>query len=242
MEEIVPQLLHDGISEAEFAADLYSAMVAEGHHGITRFAMFDNEMLFGQIGFGENSVYPTNFNGPGGSRGLGPAVPLLGSRERRLKKGDLVFVDVGCGYGGYHTDKTVIYVYKGELPPHAAEAHRKCVGIQGRVASMLRPGITPAEIYDEIMGSLEPGFARDFMGFGNHKVKFLGHGIGLNVDETPVIAANYKEPLREGIVFAVEPKKGIAGVGMVGVENTFLVTRNGGVSMTGTMFDPIEVR
>lgn len=233
MEEIVPQLLHEGISEAEFSAELYSAMVREGHHGITRFGMFDTEMPFGQIAFGVNSLYPTYFNGPGGSIGLSPAVPLLGSRERTLKKGDLVFVDVGCGYGGYHTDKTTVYVFGGELSGSAADAHMRCVEIQNKAASMLKPGVTPAEIYSEIMSGLDEHFLENFMGFGSRSVKFLGHSIGLQTDETPVIAKGFNEPLCEGMLFAIEPKKGIEGVGMVGIENTFLVTKDGGVSITG---------
>jgi len=241
MEDIVPQLLHEGISEAEFSAELYAAMVREGHHGITRFGMFDTEMPFGQIGFGVNSLYPTYFNGPGGSLGMSPAVPLLGSRERTLKKGDLVFVDVGCGYGGYHTDKTTVYIFGGELSGSAAEAHRRCVEIQNKAASMLKPGVTPAEIYSEIMGGLDERFLKNFMGFGSRSVKFLGHGIGLQTDETPVIAMGFNEPLCEGMLFAIEPKKGIEGVGMVGIENTFLVTKDGGVSITGVTSEPIEI-
>jgi len=71
------------------------------------------------------------------------------------------------------------------------------------------------------------------MGFGKRKVKFLGHGIGLQVDEMPVIAEGFNEPLKEGMVLALEPKKGIENVGMVGIENTFIVTGQGGKCITG---------
>lgn len=71
------------------------------------------------------------------------------------------------------------------------------------------------------------------MGYGQRKVKFLGHGIGLVVDELPVIAKGFDEPIEEGMAFAVEPKQGIENIGMVGIENTFLVTPNGGRSITG---------
>src|SRR5690554_6031266 len=120
LEERAPELLREGMSEAEFATMLYTVMVEEGHHGVARFAMFDTEMAVGHICFGESSIYPTSFNGPGGNYGLGPAAPVLGSREHRLKKGDLVFVDVGCGVEGYHTDKTMTYVFDGFLPGEAA--------------------------------------------------------------------------------------------------------------------------
>ena len=71
------------------------------------------------------------------------------------------------------------------------------------------------------------------MGYGDRKVKFLGHGIGLHVNELPVLAKGFDEPIQEGMVFAVEPKVGIRDIGMVGLENTFIVTAEGGVCVTG---------
>ena len=234
LEDCVPAMLAEGLSEAELGGEVYSLLVREGHHGIARFGMFGTEMVLGQLGFGENSIYPTGFAGPGGSRGMAPGAPVLGSRERKLKPGDLVFLDCACGVQGYHTDKTMTYVFRGSLPREAIEAHHRCVEIQNEAAAMLRPGITPEEIYDTIIGSLEPAFLENFMGYGERRVQFLGHGIGLVVDEMPVIARGFHEPLEEGMVIALEPKKGIRGVGMVGVENTFVVTRGGGRCITGT--------
>ena len=233
LEERVPELLVEGMSEAELATKLYAVMVEEGHHGLVRFRIFDTDMAVGYIGFGESSIYPTNFNGPGGNRGLSPAAPVLGSRERRLKKGDLVFIDAACGVEGYHTDKTMTYVFGKPLPQEAVDAHNRCVEIQNETAALLKPGAVPAEIYRTIMGRLRPEFLENFMGYSPHSVKFLGHGTGLLVDELPVIAEGFDEPLAEGMVLALEPKKGIKGVGMVGIENTFLVTPGGGESLTG---------
>jgi Xaa-Pro aminopeptidase len=233
LEERVPELLKEGISEAQFASELYPVMVAEGHHGIARFGMYDTEMLIGHLCFGESSIYPTYFDGPGGNYGMSPAVPLLGSRERLLKKGDLVFVDVGCGVDGYNTDKTMTYVFEGELPREAVEIHRRCVDIQNETAAMLKPGAIPSAIFATITEKLEAEFMQNFMGFGARQASFLGHGIGLHVDEWPVLAKGFDEPLQENMVIAIEPKKGLAGIGMVGTENTFLVTPSGGESLTG---------
>ena len=233
LEEVVPSMFYESISEAELAVEIYKAMVHEGHQGQVRFGMFDTDMVLGHVAFGESSIYPTAFNGPGGNYGMGPAMPSLGSRTRKLKKGDLVFVDIGCGLYGYHTDKTMTYVYDGELPSHAVEAHKQCVDIQNRIAGSLKPGAIPSEIYQNIMNSLSPAFLENFMGFGKRQVKFLGHGIGITIDELPVIAKGFDEPLEEGMVFALEPKKGIPNIGMVGIENTFVVTAEGGKCITG---------
>lgn len=233
LEDLVPAILREGMSELEFAVGLYSVMMEEGHHGVSRFGMFDTEIVAGQIGFGEGSVYPSYFNGPGGSAGIGPAAPVLGRRERKLKPGDLVFADTGSGYAGYHTDKTMTYMFGKPIPEYAVEAHNRCVAIQDQIASMLKPGAVPSDLYTTVMESIEPEFLDGFMGCGNLSVKFLGHGVGLFVDEMPVIAAGFNEPLVENMVFALEPKKGIKGIGTVGIENTFVVTPSGGRCITG---------
>jgi len=240
LEDLVPGMLAEGIDEVTFGCDLYSLMVKEGHQGILRFGGF-NEMVLGEIGFGTSSICPVCVDTPGGVAGMHPSVPQMGSPERLLRKGDLVVIDIGCGYRGYQTDKTLSYMFGRPIPDHAIEAHFRCMEIQDELMSMLKPGAIPSEIYRTVMTGLEPAFLTNFMGFGEHRVKFLGHGIGLWIDETPVIAEGFNEPLEEGMVLALEPKKGIKDVGLVGIENTFAVTPQGGRSLTGTSRGLIEV-
>jgi len=234
LEEGVAPLLREGISEADFACDLFSLMVRQGHQGVVRFGMFNVDIAVGQMGFGENSLCPTNFDGPGGCLGIGPAAPVLGSRDRRLRKGDLVFVDIGCAVEGYHTDKTMVYMFGRPLPDETLAAHRRCVEIQRELAALLKPGVVPSKIYTTVMAGLNPAFLQNFMGFGDRRAGFLGHGVGLQIDEMPVLAEGFDEPLAAGMVLALEPKKGIPGVGMVGLEDTFVVTPEGGRSLTGS--------
>ncbi len=240
LEDQVPGMLSEGIDEITFYCDLYSRMMTEGHQGIIRFGGF-NEMVLGEIGFGTSTICPVCVDTPGGVAGMHPSVPQMGNPERKLRKGDLVVVDIGCGYKGYQTDKTLSYMFGKPIPEQAIEAHLRCVDIQDELASMLRPGAVPSELYRNIMAGLEPEFLKNFMGFGEHRVKFLGHGIGLWIDETPVIAEGFDEPLEEGMVIALEPKKGIPKVGLVGIENTFAVTPQGGRSLTGKSSGLIEV-
>ena len=234
MEDRVPAMLREGMSEAELACDLYSLLVREGHQGTVRFGMFNVDIAVAQLGFGENSIYPTSFDGPGGCVGIGPAAPVLGSRDRKLQKGDLVFVDVGCAVDGYHTDKTMVYMFGRPLPDEVMAIHRRCVEIEHRLASQLKPGAIPSELYSRTLESLDPEFLKNFMGFGNRRANFLGHGVGLQIDEPPVLAEGFDEPLAAGMVLALEPKKGVPGVGMVGSENTYLVTPEGSRSLTGS--------
>lgn len=240
LEDQIPGMLTEGIDEITFYADLYSRMMKEGHQGIIRFGGF-NEMVLGEIGFGTSTICPVCVDTPGGVAGMHPSVPQMGNPERKLRSGDLVVVDIGCGYKGYQTDKTQSYMFGKPIPDHAIEAHVRCVEIQDDLASMLKPGAVPSEIYRTVMAGLETAFLENFMGFGEHRVKFLGHGIGLWIDETPVIAEGFDEPLEEGMVLALEPKKGIPKVGLVGIENTFAVTPQGGRSLTGKNRGLIEV-
>jgi Xaa-Pro aminopeptidase len=164
---------------------------------------------------------------------MSPAAPILGSRDRKLKSGDLVFIDNACGVDGYQTDKTMTYMFGRSLPGEAIAIHERCLSLQDEMAALLKPGNIPSEIFKAVMESVEPGFLNNFMGFGSRRAQFLGHGVGLQVDELPVIAPGFDDPLQEGMVLALEPKKGIREIGMVGTENTYIVTRSGGRSITG---------
>jgi Xaa-Pro aminopeptidase len=125
------------------------------------------------------------------------------------------------------------YMFGKKQPQEVMDMHYRCVDIQNDIASMLRPGEIPSVIYQTIMDGLDEDFKRNFMGYKERCVKFLGHGIGLLIDEMPVIAKGFDDPLVENMTLAVEPKKGIKDVGMVGIENTFIVTPHGGECITG---------
>jgi Xaa-Pro aminopeptidase len=140
---------------------------------------------------------------------------------------------VGFGIDGYHTDKTLNYIFGARAGDQAQSEHDKCLEIQDRLAEQLRPGVVPSILFENIMSSLSAEFQNNFMGFGNRQVKFLGHGIGLVIDEIPVIAKGFDAPIEENTVLAIEPKKGIENIGMVGIENTFIVTPQGGKCITG---------
>jgi Xaa-Pro aminopeptidase len=242
LEERVPALLREGISEAEFTGELLNHLYQLGYQGLTRLHQSPVELTAGQLAFGTNSLYPSSFDGPGGGKGGGPANPTTGDPRKKLKPGDLVFVDTPFGLGGYHTDKTQVYMFGAAPSEELAEAHRFCREIQNRVAARLKPGEIPSHIYQDIAAGLSEKELDHFMGVDNqHRVKFLGHGVGLNIDELPVIAKGFDEPLEENMVIALEPKKGVPGVGMAGVEETYIVTPTGGQCVTGGSRDIIRL-
>ncbi|PKM52098.1 MAG: peptidase M24 [Firmicutes bacterium HGW-Firmicutes-7] len=232
LENIVPGILKEGMSEPDFLTELYSRMVKLGHHGVSRFSMFQIELIVGQVGFGESSIYPTNFDGPGGMQGMSPAVPIIGNRKRYLKKGDLVFVDVGYGIRGYHSDKTQVYSYGTNPDEEVVKVHKACIDVLTEITSLIKINKIPSDIYNKIMRDLPDRLSQNFMGY-RESVKFLGHGVGLHIDEMPVIANGFKLPLEENMVIALEPKCGMKGVGTVGVEETYVVKAEGAICLTG---------
>jgi Xaa-Pro dipeptidase len=242
--KLLPPFLHDGISELEICHKISDLFFSEGHHGILRMENYGEEVFLGHISVGDSANYPSFFNGPVGLRGVHPATPYMGSADVNWTKGKPLTIDNGFTLAGYMTDKTQVYWIGGKekIPEKARGAHDFCIEIQNQVAELLRPGILPSEIWDHCLSKVERSEWGDgFMGSGGNKVSFVGHGIGLAIDEYPVLAKGFDLPLEEGMTIAVEPKIGIPGFGMVGVENTFEVTNKGGKCLTGDTFDIIDI-
>jgi len=228
----IPGIIQEGMTEWELGSAIHAHMLKLGYTGMIRLATFNSELFAGVISFGESGNFPTASVGPGGLVGLCPAFPLLGG-ARRLKKGDTIFIDTGFAYQGYYTDKTRIFAF-GQPSQKAVGAHKICLDIQEAVRCRLKPGAIPSQIFEEVYQTevVSRNFEEHFMGFGGNQVSFLGHGIGLVIDEFPAIAGKIDFPLKKNMVIAVEPKKGLEGIGLVGVENTFLVTEQGGEKLT----------
>ena len=231
---VAPKLIHGGISEAQLAIALYSEMVQRGSHGTARFNQALGEEAVGIASFGKSGLVRTGFDGPGGTDGTCIAVQSIGNAFRKLQPGRLVYLDIPCGFDGYHTDKTVVYYYgdlaKDEQSKHLMEAQQRCLELEQEVVRLMVPGEPIENIYLRTMDKFDNIYGDAFMNGG----KFLGHSIGLVMDEAPAIAKGFKQPLQPGMTFAVEPKIALPGLGMVGTENTYVVTEKGARSLTGS--------
>ncbi len=216
-----------GMTELEIAAEAEYVARNAGHQGIIRMRSFNAELFYGVVSAGESANQPTNFDGPSGSSGLYPSAVHPAGR-RKVETGMSLVVDFMGAHMGYLCDTTRMF-FMGKPPESVVEAHQACLTIQALIAERLVPGTIPSQLYDEVQSlSRELGIASGFMGYGPNQVKFVAHGVGLEVDEWPVIAPGFDEPLAEGMVLAVEPKVYLPGIGGVGVENTFVVTPDGG--------------
>mgnify|MGYP004675374029 FL=1 len=231
---VAPKLIHGGISEAQLAIALYSEMVQRGSHGTARFNQALGEEAVGIASFGKSGLVRTGFDGPGGTDGTCIAVQSIGNAFRKLQPGRLVYLDIPCGFDGYHTDKTVVYYYgdlaKDEQSKQLMEAQQRCLELEQEVVRLMVPGEPIENLYLRTMDKFDNIYGDAFMNGG----KFLGHSIGLVMDEAPAIARGFKQPLQPGMTFAVEPKIALPGLGMVGTENTYVVTENGARSLTGS--------
>lgn len=231
---VAPKLIHGGISEAQLAIAIYSEMVQRGSHGTARFNQALGEEAVGIASFGKSGLVRTGFDGPGGTDGTCIAVQSIGNAFRKLQPGRLVYLDIPCGFDGYHTDKTVVYYYgdlaKDEQSKHLIEAQQRCLELEQEVVRLMVPGEPIENLYLRTMDKFDNIYGDAFMNGG----KFLGHSIGLVMDEAPAIAKGFKQPLQPGMTFAVEPKIALPGLGMVGTENTYVVTEKGARSLTGS--------
>ncbi len=242
--ELLPPFLHEGINELEIAHKISELFYAEGHLGVLRMDSFGEEIFLGHIAVGDSANYPSVFNGPVGLVGAHPAAPFMGSEKIKWYSNSPLTIDNGFTLAGYQTDKTQIYWLgsKSNIPESIQSAHSFCVDMQSMIVEKLQPGAIPSQIWSqcEELVAKSPWNA-GFMGLKNNKVSFVGHGIGLAIDEYPVVAKGFDLPLEEGMVLAIEPKVGIKDVGMVGTENTFEVTPKGGQSITGNNYKILTI-
>lgn len=240
MEELLPAEIRPGMTELEVAHRLMAIFNSLGSCGLNRMANYGAELILGSCSVGDNGNFPTFYDGPLGCLGVHPSSAFLGSGDTVWTPGSLLTVDTALCYRGYNADQTICYFAgkKEAIPPAALKAHEHCAEIERTIARELKPGAIPQDLYAKAQKMAgEAGIAEGFMGLGGNKVSFLGHGIGLCVDDWPVLAPGFNNPLEADMTIAVEPKVGIKGFGMVGTENTWLVTENGGECLTGGIRD-----
>ena len=236
--EYAPRLLVPGRLECDVLSELGHHMRLHGHEGTIRFRGINSEFLYGQVLAGESGAVPgpteTPLHGPGlsSSQGRGPS-------RRALREGDPVVIDISGLSEGYVSDQTRTFFVR-RADPVMLDAYATCRRILAECAAMLRPGTPGGAIYERGLEiASEAGHGERFMGAGDGRVKFIGHCIGLELNEPPYLARGYDQPLEEGNVVAIEPKLAFTGAGAVGVENSYLVTGDGAVQLTGATEEPV---
>ena len=221
----IPSLYSEGMSDIELQIEIEHLSRAEGCLGQFRIAGDEMEMHMGSVLTGDNADSPSPFDFAMGGAGQNPSLPV-GADGSLIRPGTSVMVDMNGNFTGYMTDMTRCYA-AGTLPANAMDAHRLSIDICREIERRAVPGTPAKDLYELALSMAEnAGLAHCFMGHRQH-AGFVGHGIGIEVNELPVISPRSRDILQAGNVIAVEPKFVIPGVGAVGIENTYLVKEEG---------------
>jgi Xaa-Pro aminopeptidase len=227
----VPSFLRAGMREVDVAAELELRLRRLGNEGSPILRAFNMELFTGLVVSGEAAGEPGFFDGPVTGRGLSAARPV-GPSTRVVGRDEPVLVDYTATFDGYTIDMTRVFVC-GSLRPELERGMEAALAIQAAVARRLVPGEVPQAIWEEASAMAEAaGLGQLFMGPPGDQSRFVGHGVGLELDELPVLAPGFEAPLQAGQVVAVEPKFVFPGLGAVGVENTWVVAAGGGEKLT----------
>ncbi len=235
--EFAKEVLHPGMSEVEFEGLLAGKARALGHGGYVRMRGFNSEFHFGAVTSGERAAVSSSFDGPVAGQGVSIAHPN-GATMAQIEPGEPIVVDMVTVLNGYQIDQTRILCL-GSLSEELNKAYEVARQVEENIRRALIPGKVAGDVYDEILTWVRENtpYEENFMGYGVNRVRFVGHGVGLELDELPTISKGSKEVLKAGMVVAIEPKFVFPGVGVVGIEDTVVV-----VDETGAKYISLSPR
>ncbi|MFZ2949462.1 MAG: Xaa-Pro peptidase family protein [Desulfuromonadaceae bacterium] len=226
----VPQFLVAGMRELDLAAEFERRLRLSGNEGYVRMRAFNQE-LHGGLALSAGAASYGFFDGAVTGCGLSNASPQ-GASLQVIGSDEPVFLDYTGVFNGYITDMTRIFVI-GTLDPELQRAFDLSLEIQKYLQQVLKPGAICEELFQQAVEIAEKGGLGDhFMGMPGEQARFVGHGVGLELDEFPVLAQGFKVPLQSGQTIAIEPKFVFPDKGVIGIENTFAVSNSGGEKIT----------
>ena len=221
----IPHLYREGMSDVELQIEIERITRQKGALGIMRFTGQSLELNMGSVLAGQNADSPAPYDFALGGAGTSPALPI-GADGTILHPGITVMVDTNGCFNGYMTDMTRTYAI-GTVPDVAVEAHRLSIAICRRLEQLARPGAKCSDLYNEALAMVHDARMADYFMGHVSQAGFVGHGVGITVNELPVLAPRSRAVLQAGNVIALEPKFVIPHVGAVGIENTYAVTADG---------------
>jgi Xaa-Pro aminopeptidase len=237
----IQAFIREGVSELEIDGRLAFIARREGHMGILRMRGWNQEMTYAHVLSGDSGSVVTFLNSPHGGSGNTPAM-AQGASFRRIGINEPIGIDYGVGINGYLADQFRTFVI-GELPPDLEKAHQCSKEIHELFVREAKPGISCPELYAMAKDfASRRGLGDSFMGHGEGQVRFIGHGLGLEIDEFPLIAPNFEGELAQNMVIAYEPKFVFPAKGVVGMEDDYLVTPTGVQRLTLTEQELIQLK
>ncbi len=221
------------MTELELAAEVEAEARRHGHQGIIRTRRFNLDCFYGHLLSGESGAVPSFLDAPTGGTGLSAAFGN-GPGTRQIQPHEPIMLDYVGALDGYHSDQTRMFSL-GALPEDLVKGYQACLVILEEVMIALRPGVKASDVFARAAILAEQlGCAERFMNTGAAQVSFVGHGVGVELDEIPYLAAGSNLTIEAGMTLAVEPKIVFPGRGIVGVEDTILVTTSNPECLTFT--------
>ena len=226
----VPDFLKEGMREVDLISRLEMVMRSMGHQGSLRFRRFNSIVPLGHVMSGPAAACPSFLASPTGGKGTSLIFPQ-GASFSRIKRNEPVFVDMVGIYNGYIADATRIFSL-GKIEPELEEAYIAACQIEEGLAREMSAGKTGRELYQlsEAAGA-NLGYKDYLGGPPGGKCGFVGHGVGLELDEYPVIGPLDHE-LQSYMTIAIEPKIIYPDKGVLGIEDTFLTSSGAAESLT----------
>lgn len=228
--ETIPSLYRKGMTDLEFSIELEHECRKLGSLGIFRIFGQSMEIFMGSVLAGDNADTPSPYDFAMGGAGLDVSLPV-GCNGTVLTEGMSLMVDMGGNFTGYMTDMTRTYAI-GSVQELALKAHETSIAIHQAIAAKSRPGVAAKDLYELAAEMANDARLSDYFMGHRQKAGFIGHGVGIEINEAPVLAPRSRDILAEGMVFALEPKFVIPGTGALGIENTYVVTADGVEKLT----------
>ncbi|MFI3277451.1 MAG: Xaa-Pro peptidase family protein [Rikenellaceae bacterium] len=223
--DMIPSIFKLGMKDIDLAAELEYHARRLGSLGNMRIFGNTMEPIAGSILVGDNADSPSPYDFALGGAGLDGSLPV-GCNGTPIVGDMTIMVDQGGTFSRYMTDMTRVYSV-GKIPDVAYQAHQLSIEMHQMLMDSAKPGIATADIYNKTLEMAQEASLSEFFMGHTQQAGFVGHGVGLEVNEMPVIAPRSRDMLEVGNVIALEPKFVIPGVGAVGIENTYAITEHG---------------
>lgn len=219
--ELIPSLYRKGMTDLALQIEIERQMRLHGSAGIFRSFGENMDIFMGSMLAGDNAQAPSPYDYALGGEGITPLLPL-GANGTPLTPGTTLMVDMAGNYRPNMDDMTRTFVIE-HAPDIAYKAHQVSLDIVHTLEATTKAGVPCAELWhlaEKIVR--EDKLEAYFMGTAQ-QARFVGHGVGLEINEPPVLTLRSKEVLEPGMAIAIEPKFVLPGIGAVGVENTYIV-------------------
>lgn len=236
--EAIKRILKFGMTEIELEIEIEAIKRKMGHERMWERTWPRRGNSANGIVSGSNlsiiSGYWIAMEGSGPSRSM-----PYGASNKRIHKGDLVDINHGTVYQGYHSDEARMFIV-GKVNKKQSKLYDIVLEALNITIESIRPGIKASDIYKVAKRKVDDfGYSEFFMGYNQYSIEYVGHGVGLEINEFPFIGPKNNEMLKPGMVFALEPKLIFPGVTGIDLEDTIAVTEEGFEVLTLTPKDKI---